>query len=80
MYMYIQLYPVLDLAEEVWETFPACYTAQKNVAFMEISSKVGSQKAPELPLDLTLVISQCIAKAFIRKRAFLAVSHAAKSE
>ena len=26
---------------------------------MEISSKVGSQKAPELPLDLTLVTGDC---------------------
>ena len=51
------LSPVLDLAEEFWETFPACYTAQKNVAFMKISSKCGSQKAPELPLDLTYLIT-----------------------
>ena len=34
-----------SLAEEVWETFLACYTAQKNEK---------CQKAPELPLDLTL--------------------------
>ena len=49
------LLSVLDLAEEVWETYPTCYIAQKN-EFMEISSKSGSQKAPELPLDLTLII------------------------
>ena len=48
---------VLDLAEEVWETFPALLCSTEKwiyIAFMEISSKVGSQKAPELPLDLTL--------------------------
>ena len=46
-----------DLAEEVWETFPTClYSTEKGIyiAFMEISSKRGSQKALELPLDLTL--------------------------
>ena len=40
---------MLDLADEVWETFPACNTRQKSVSFVEISSKSGSQKAPELP-------------------------------
>ena len=46
-------HPVLDLAEEVWETFPACCTAQKNefIFFMEISSKSGSQR------DLTVLSS-----------------------
>ena len=38
---------VLDLAEEVWETFPDCLQ-QRNMSFMEISSKSGSQKASEI--------------------------------
>ena len=37
------------------------YSTEKGIyiAFMEISSKRGSQKAPELPLDLTLDIVVC---------------------
>ena len=38
---------------------------------MKISSKCGSQKAPELPLDLTLVITV---------RCFLSISHAVGAE
>ena len=38
---------MLDLAEEICETFPPCV----------ISSKSWSQKAPELALDLTLQIT-----------------------
>ena len=44
--------PVLDLAEEVSETFPACYTAKRR--FYGDFIKTGRQKAPEFPIDLNL--------------------------
>ena len=50
---------MLDLAEEVWETFPACYTAQENEFILPLWRFRGSQRAPELPLDLTLPNIEC---------------------
>ena len=41
------LYSVLDLAEEVWESFPTCYTAQKNEFILPLwrfHQKVGAKR------------------------------------
>ena len=41
------LLAVLDLAEEVWESFPTCYTAQKNEFILPLwrfHKKVGAKR------------------------------------
>ena len=40
-------FAVLDLAEEVWETFPACYAAQKNEFILPLwrfHQKLGAKR------------------------------------
>ena len=47
---------VLDLAKEVWETFPTYSTENEFILpLWRFHLKNGNQKAPELPLDLTLL-------------------------
>ena len=44
---HITEYAVLDLAEEVWESFPTCYTAQKNEFILPLwrfHQKVGAKR------------------------------------
>ena len=45
----IHLFPVLELAEQVRKTFPACYTAQKNEFILPLwrfHQKVGAKRLP----------------------------------
>ena len=53
----INVVTVLDLAEEVWETFPACYTAQRMNLYCLYGDFIKNREPIELSLDLTLSIN-----------------------